>query len=283
MVSGNSISARINRLFNPASGNCFDVAIDHGFFNEGSFLAGIEDMKSAIATVVDAMPDAVQLTVGTASILQHMPIRPKPALVLRTDVANVYGRELPSHIFSRLINDPVETGVRLDAACVVANVFRIPDQPDIYDQCLQNVMQLRAACDRYAMPLMVEPLVFQPNEKAGGYMVDGDIEKIAPLVRQCVELGADIIKADPTDDPEEYVDVVALAGDIPILVRGGGRVSDDELLRRTEKLMDAGARGIVYGRNVIQHPEPNRIVRALMEIVHRGKQASPSKVAETVG
>jgi len=33
-------AARMNRLFAP-SGNCFDVAIDHGMFNEGSYLGGI--------------------------------------------------------------------------------------------------------------------------------------------------------------------------------------------------------------------------------------------------
>jgi fructose-bisphosphate aldolase, class I len=43
------------------------------------------------------------------------------------------------------------------------------------------------------MPLMIEPLVFRPNAQAGGYMVDGDLKKIMPLVRQAVELGADII------------------------------------------------------------------------------------------
>ena len=37
-----SVSPRLNRLF-AADGKCFDVAIDHGFFNERSFLAGIED------------------------------------------------------------------------------------------------------------------------------------------------------------------------------------------------------------------------------------------------
>ena len=36
--------ARLNRLFG-TSGNCFDVAIDHGMFNEASFLVGIEDMR----------------------------------------------------------------------------------------------------------------------------------------------------------------------------------------------------------------------------------------------
>ncbi len=42
---------------------------------------------------------------------------------------------------------------------------------------------MRADCDRYGMPLMVEPLVFQSNARAGGYMVDGDVQKILPLVR----------------------------------------------------------------------------------------------------
>jgi len=87
--------ARLSRLFNPRTGRCFDVAIDHGFFNEPSFLAGIENLPRTIETLVAAGPDAIQLTVGQAPHLQKMPIRPKPALVLRSDVANVYGTELP--------------------------------------------------------------------------------------------------------------------------------------------------------------------------------------------
>ena len=47
---------------------------------------------------------------------------------------------------------------------------------------------------------MIEPLVFQANQKAEGYIVDGDLEKILPLVRQAVELGAAVIKEAPTAD-----------------------------------------------------------------------------------
>ena len=118
--------------------------------------------------------------------------------------------------------------------------------------------------------MMIEPLVFQPNEKSGGYMVDGDENKIMPLVRQAVELGASIIKADPTDDVSLYHRVVEVACGIPVLVRGGGRVSDEEILKRTKALMDQGVAGIVYGRNVIQHPNPRGITRALMAVVHDG-------------
>ena len=35
---------RLNRLLGP-DGRCFDVAIDHGFFNERSFLNNIEEMR----------------------------------------------------------------------------------------------------------------------------------------------------------------------------------------------------------------------------------------------
>jgi DhnA family fructose-bisphosphate aldolase class Ia len=45
-------------------------------------------------------------------------------------------------------------------------------------------------------------------------------------------------------------------------------VSDDELLRRTAGLMARGAAGVVYGRNVVQHPDPAAITRRLMKAVH---------------
>jgi DhnA family fructose-bisphosphate aldolase class Ia len=272
---------RLNRLFNPRSHRCFDVAIDHGFFNERDFLRGIENLDAAVSTVVTAAPDAIQLTVGQAHYLQALPGKSKPALVLRTDVANVYGAALPRALFSRMIEEPVEEALRLDATCVVVNLFRIPGQPEVADQCIQNILRLKPACDRFAMPLMIEPLVFQPNQKAGGYMVDGDVDKILPLVRQAVELGADIIKADPTDDVSLYQQVVDIAGRIPVLVRGGGKAPDHEILARTEQLIRQGAAGIVYGRNIIQHHNPAGMTRALMAIVHDNVTAK--KAARWIG
>jgi fructose-bisphosphate aldolase, class I len=265
---------RLNRLFNPSTQRCFDVAVDHGFFNEPAFLQGIENLAEAVKTLVHAAPDAIQLTIGQAHYLQSLPIRPKPALVLRTDVANVYGKELPRSLFSRMIENAVEQAVRLDAACVVVNLFRIPGEPEVTDQCIENILKLKPQCDRHCIPLMIEPLVFKPNSQAGGYMVDGDPLKIVPLVRQACELGADIIKADPTDDVSIYHQVIETAGRIPVLVRGGGKASDAEILSRTEALMKQGAAGIVYGRNIIQHQDPAGMTRALMAIVHENATAA---------
>lgn len=262
---------RLNRLFNPDSGRALDVAVDHGFFGEPSFLTGIEDMDSVISTLVGANPDAVQLTLGQARTLQSFPGKHKPALVLRTDVANVYGNPLDDHIFSHHLPHAIEEAVRLDAVAVCANLMHLPGRPEIREANIRSIMALRKEATRYGMPLMIEPLVMQDNAAAGGgYMVDGDTDKIVTLVRQAKELGADLIKADPTDNVADYSKVITVAGDVPVLVRGGGRVDDRTLLERTVAVLDQGARGIVYGRNIIQHPKPAGITAALMAVLHHG-------------
>ena len=139
-------------------------------------------------------------------------------------------------------------------------------------------MRIKTESDHYGMPLMIEPLVFRANSEKGGYEVDGDPEKIIPLVRQAVELGADILKADPTEDVSVYHRVVEIAGGVPVLVRGGGRVPDSELLQRTAALLAQGVSGIVYGRNIIQHRNPKAITQALMAMVH--ENVSPESALE---
>lgn len=257
---------RLNRLFNPRSARCLDVAVDHGFAGQSDFLVGIEDMATTVGTLVDAGPDAIQLTVGQAPLLQSRPGRDKPALVLRCDTANVYGYRAPHAAFSVLIDDPLGHAVRLDAACVVVNLMDVPGSDELRRTCIENVSRLKSACDTTGMPLMVETLVMKAMS-GGGYTVDGDVDKICALVRQAVELGADVIKADPSDDVSQYHRVVQVAR-VPVLVRGGGRVEDEEILARTHAVLQQGAAGIVYGRNIIQHRDPGAMTRALLAVVH---------------
>ncbi len=274
---------RLRRFF-AADGRCFDVAVDHGFFNEPAFLNGIEDMQRVISTLVEANPDAIQLTIGMAPVLQAIPGKAKPALVLRVDTANVYGKQLPSHLFSRMIGNTVEQAVRLDAACLCVNLLQVPEpsgagyNAELQAECIENITHLKPECERYGMPLMVEPLIFRPNQEAGGYEAEGDIQKIIALVRQAVELGADVVKADPCNDVREYQRVIEVASGCPILVRGGSKASERELVQRTVELMRQGASGIVYGRNIIQHPAPVKMVRALMAIVHEGINAEQAEI-----
>ena len=156
-----------------------------------------------------------------------------------------------------------------DAACVVVNLFMLPDEPELFRQCVENISRVRASCHTYGMPLMIEPLVMLPNEVRGGYQVDGNAEKIVTLVRLASEMGADIIKADPTENPEDFHRVVEAAR-VPVLVRGGGRDDLKAVLMKSAALMAQGAKGMVYGRNIYQHDNPKAVVNALMGMIHRG-------------
>ena len=135
-------NARMNRMFAP-DGKCFDVAIDHGVFHNAEFLAGIENLAAAVATLVEAAPDAIQLGVGQCRFLQAVRGRNKPALVMRADVANVYGPNLPPQLFCMTVGNPVEQALRADAAALVLNLFHAPDQPELYRQCIANIAAVK--------------------------------------------------------------------------------------------------------------------------------------------
>jgi DhnA family fructose-bisphosphate aldolase class Ia len=261
------LNSRLNRLFS-SDCRCFDLAIDHGVFHNPEFLAGIEDLPAAVATAVEAGPDAIQLGLGQARLLQGITGR-KPALVLRGDVANVYGPNLPPQLFCMALEHAAEQAVRADAAALVVNLFHAPGQTELYRQCIANITAVKPECERFGMPLMVEPLVLEEGPH-GSYASSGNGTAIAALVRQAVELGADLIKADPPARAAEFHRIVEAAGGVPVLARGGGRMNEEAVFARTIETLEQGASGIVYGRNIIQHPAPKQMTQALMAVVHRG-------------
>lgn len=258
---------RMNRLFR--DGRCLDVAIDHGVCNEPSFMDGLEDMGRVVDALVEAGPDAIQMNYGQADLLQTKAGKAKPALVMRVDMGNPYNRERHREMWAVLQNahDPIAPALKADAACVVVNLFMLPDEPALFRQCVENIARVRQDCDRFGMPLMIEPLVMQPNSERGGYLVDGDAAKIVTLVRLAREMGADIVKADPTSDPHDFHRVVEAAR-CPVLVRGGGKADLRQVFAASHQLMRQGAHGMVYGRNIYQHANPGRVVKALMAMIH---------------
>lgn len=261
--------ARMNRMF--TNGGCLDVAIDHGVCNEPSFMVGLEDMPKVMDTLIAARPDAIQCAYGQADLLQSRPEKDKPALVMRIDMGNPYNDQRHRVMWSQLQNqdEPILGALEMDAAAVVVNLFMLPDEPELFRQCVENISRVREACRKYGMPLMIEPLVMLPNDLRGGYQVDGDADKIVTLVRLASEMGADIIKADPTENPEDFHRVIEAAR-VPVLVRGGGKEDLKTVLEKSARIVAQGAKGMVYGRNIYQHDNPSAVVAALMAIIHDG-------------
>lgn len=264
------MNARLTRLFR-ASGKCLDVAIDHGVFNEYSFLDGLERIESVVEQLVAAGPDAIQMNYGQADVLQRIPGSDKPALVLRVDCGNTYNAAKHRVLFNILAAepDPVLPAVRMDAACVVCNLILMDDEPDLHRQTIANIARIRPLCEQYGMPLMIEPLVMRTGP---------DKKLMVALVRQARELGADVIKADMTEQAEDYAEVIQAAR-CPVLVRGGGREDIETVFRKAHAFLAMGASGLVYGRNIYQHPDPGRIVRAFLGMIHEGWTADQALAA----
>ncbi len=265
------INYRMNRIFHPRSKRCLCIAVDHGATNEMELLPGIEDMAKAITVVVKANPDALLLAPGEASRLQSVAGKDKPTLMLRVDVTNGYHGRAPDIVYCHVYEEAVELAVRMDAACVTVNLFDFPGHTELNSNCVTNVLKVKNQCERYGMPLMLEAMMFKPSP-AGGYESDLSLNKVLPVVRQAAELGADIVKADPTENLEDYHRVVEAAG-VPVLVRGGSRLPDKDVLKMTETFVKQNVSGLAYGRNVIQHAPPDRMTKALKAIVHDGMSA----------
>ena len=96
---------------------------------------------------------------------------------------------------------------------------------------------------------------------------------MAHAARIGAECGADIVKTVYTGDVESFARIVR-STPVPIVVAGGPSVdSDADLLRTTQEVMEAGAAGVTYGRNIFGHRNPPAMTAALARIIFDGETA----------
>jgi DhnA family fructose-bisphosphate aldolase class Ia len=225
----------------------------------------LERFLDSVAVVSAAEPDALLVSAGQAKRLAEASIR-LPALIVRIDATNAYQRPTPQRIFDRLLDDACAVALRADAAAVIVNLLRVPQHEEATAESVQAILGVRSACEQYALPLIVEVMVLRAG--ANGTLQPGArLEELKGLVRLAVELGADIIKVTPPDEREAFGELCKLAG-VPLLVLGGARGDERAVLEHTATLVQYGASGVIFGRNVFQHPNPPGMVRALRSIVH---------------
>jgi class I fructose-bisphosphate aldolase len=161
----------------------------------------------------------------------------------------------------------VEDAVRLGADAVGYTIYvGSPAQ----DRDFAQFTEIRAQADRLGMPIIVwayprGDAVAKKGGKESLYAIDY-------AARVALELGADIVKINypvasekDKDSPppyntlhlthfEMFRKVVESAGRCLVLVSGGEKVADGELLEKVRSSMDAGATGIIFGRNLWQRP-----------------------------
>jgi class I fructose-bisphosphate aldolase len=134
-----------------------------------------------------------------------------------------------------------------------------------------NLGKLVSECDRVSMPIMVEPVPWgsqMPEEKAN------DPDLIAHMCRIAMECGADILKVPYTGDAKSFGEISKQSA-VPILILGGPKIDSVEaLLHMVRDVIDAGARGVVFGRNIWGYKKMESLIDALKDIVHKGSTVS---------
>jgi DhnA family fructose-bisphosphate aldolase class Ia len=86
-------------------------------------------------------------------------------------------------------------------------------------------------------------------------------------VRLCAELGADVVKTNWPGDENAFARLVEATSGVPVVLAGGSRLEDRELLTRMERAMAAGGIGCSVGRNIFMHHSPRAITRALSRVI----------------
>lgn len=178
------------------------------------------------------------------------------------------------------LNATVEDAVRLGADAVGYTLYvGSPRQ----DEDFAQFRKVREDADRFGMPIVVWAYPRGSAVKAAGgqesfYAVDY-------AARTAAELGADIVKVNFPDasatqgvkapydqefSTQQAVDhVVASAGRSMVLLSGGERAGDEAMLDKTRESLEAGATGVIFGRNVWQreHDESLRFVSRIKDLL----------------
>jgi DhnA family fructose-bisphosphate aldolase class Ia len=124
--------------------------------------------------------------------------------------------------------------------------------------------RLAAQAHRWNIPVMAEALPYGFEEHPAARSVDA----VADTCRMAAENGADIVKTFYTGEGERFRKVIHSCY-VPVLVLGGPKThSDREFLASIRDALDAGAAGIVIGRNVWQAASPTAMTQALVALVH---------------
>jgi class I fructose-bisphosphate aldolase len=284
--------ARLHRLlfeFGPGNGTLMllpiDQGIEHGprdfFPNPAS-----KDPEYQFKLAAEAGYSALACQIGMAE--KYYPdYAGRVPLILKvngkTDVP-------PSGDALSTCNASVEDAVRLGADAVGYTLYvGSPRQ----DEDLVQLRQVRQDCDRYGMPLIIwsYPRGSAIETKGG----QSSFYAIDYAARLAMEMGADVVKLNmPKIDPEKDKDApapynemevsrdeairqcVESAGRALVVLSGGSRIDDDQLLAQTRSIMEAGGSGVIYGRNVWQREWSDAL-----EIIEQIKEIMLASVTRT--
>lgn len=260
--------ARLHRMlyeYGPGNGTLLflpiDQGIEHGpvdFFDNPDSIDPDYEYRLAL----EGNYSGIALHYGLAAKYFSKYAGKVPLLLKINGKTNVPSDDEP---FSPLTGS-VEDAVRLGADAVGYTLYvGSPRQSDD----IKQLTDVRHDCERYGMPLVVwsYPRGKAVKEKGG----QDSLYAVDYAARMACELGADIVKLNVPKpetnekEPKPYnaLDlseadavrkIVKSAGRTLVLISGGSKIGDDDLLHKARIAMDAGVTGLIFGRNLWQRP-----------------------------
>ena len=169
--------------------------------------------------------------------------------------------------FSSLIGS-VEDAVRLGADAIGYTLYvGSPNQ----DVDFAQFSEVRKECDRLGMPIIV--WAYPRGEAVEAKGGKDSFFAIDYAARAAAELGADVVKVnipkevEPNQDQqpgiyktlkltqeEKIQNIIASAGKTLTIFSGGAKVSDAETVGQAKMVMENGAAGLIFGRNMWLRP-----------------------------
>ena len=243
---------RMERIMDRNSGRTILVPLDHGV-SVGP-IEGIIDIKDSVDKVAAG---------GANAIIEHKGLvgaghRRKGAdigLIIHLSAST----SLSPSPHSKTLVCSVEEALKLGADAVSIHV-NIGDHQE--KEMLHDFGRVAYEARTWGMPLIA--MVYPRGENIKD---EYDVKVVKHAARVAGEMGADIVKVSYTGSPESFREVVD-GSTIPVVIAGGARMdSDRDILEMVRGSIDAGGSGVSIGRNVFQHHDPTKIVRAMGAII----------------
>lgn len=242
---------RLKRIFRDDNRTVI-VPMDHGV--TAGPVKGLVNMQEIINKLLQGGVDAVVVHRGIA---KHVDIG-NAGLIVHLSGITKLGLDPDNKVQVCSVKEAVRIGA--DAVSVHVNIGAQQE-----DKMLIKLGKVADDCDNYGMPLLAMmyprgPKI--PNQHA--------VDVVAHAARLGAELGADIIKTNYTGDAETFKEVVEGCC-VPVIIAGGPKIETvQEVLQMVYDSIQAGGAGLSIGRNVFQHEDPAKMVKALSAIVHKG-------------
>jgi DhnA family fructose-bisphosphate aldolase class Ia len=247
----------MKRLIEEDSGTCLIFAIDHGLTSP-KYFPELDITEEKTKEVIKGGAHVIMLNMGFAQKVVGV-FTSKTSLALMVNSSAPRSPEAP--IVTPI--STVEAALRLGADAVV--VFSaLQSKNDA--QMINFLAKTGDDCDRLGMPFIAEAEYPTTYESLTNLSDQYGVDYLFYNTRVCAELGADIIKINWTGDRKSWEKIVK-AAHVPVVLAGGSKLDDFELLKRFEHAIASGAIGCSVGRNIFQHKSPFAITKALSRVI----------------